>query len=212
MRFLTHEEFDALLVQLSGRDALIAQFLVGTGLRWGEMVGLQIKRVSRAFDELRVAEVWSNSQRSLNPYSKGRRIREVPIAPWLGELLREYVGGRRDGFVFAPDGEMLDSNNWRKRVWTPAAVRAGLYDARIHDLRHTFASWLLQAGVPLARVGELLGHQSYKTTQIYAHLVPKQHDPMVMAAIRKPGVEQNVEQSAPRQSDNGPHDSPSTSA
>lgn len=59
----------------------------------------------------------------------------------------------------------------------PALKEAGLAGtgATIHNLRHTYASWLVQDGVPLARVAALLGHASITTTEIYAHLAPTTH-------------------------------------
>lgn len=67
------------------------------------------------------------------------------------------------------------------------SVSAGLEDLglTIHDLRHTYASWLVQDGVPLQRVAELLGHASTRTTEIYAHFAPVQHED-IARAMRDP--------------------------
>ncbi|MCD4853633.1 tyrosine-type recombinase/integrase [Arthrobacter sp. AK01] len=65
---------------------------------------------------------------------------------------------------------MVNLDNWRKRVWLPALEAAGIDHARPHDLRHTYASWLIQSGVSIKEVGRLLGHASPMTTERYAHL------------------------------------------
>jgi integrase len=70
-------------------------------------------------------------------------------------------------------GQLLDKNNWRKRVFYRTLEKAGLRQIRVHDLRHTFASLLIQAGESLAYVRDQLGHHSIKVTvDIYGHLAP----------------------------------------
>ena len=69
-----------------------------------------------------------------------------------------------------PEKPVLSNDHWFK----PALKAAGISDFRWHDLRHTFASWLVQDGVPLDRVSKLLGHKSLTMTMRYAHLGPNQ--------------------------------------
>jgi site-specific recombinase XerD len=57
--------------------------------------------------------------------------------------------------------------------WDHARKQAGLPDVRIHDLRHSFASLLINSGRSLYEVQKLLGHTQVKTTQRYAHLSPE---------------------------------------
>lgn len=57
--------------------------------------------------------------------------------------------------------------------WNTARQRAGLETLRIHDLRHSFASALVNGGTPLYEVQKLLGHSSIRTTERYAHLAPE---------------------------------------
>lgn len=59
-----------------------------------------------------------------------------------------------------------------KASFTSACKRTGIKDFRIHDLRHTFASWLVKNGTPLLEVSKLLRHTSITMTERYAHLAP----------------------------------------
>ena len=70
-------------------------------------------------------------------------------------------------------GKLLDPHNWRNRIFNKALEKAGLRKIRIHDLRHTYASFLIQAGESLAYIRDQLGHSSIKmTVDIYGHLAP----------------------------------------
>ena len=76
------------------------------------------------------------------------------------------------------DGDHLFRNRFGKRYQQPrfeyekAMMRAGIKDFTFHDLRHTYASDLIMAGVSIFTVSKLLGHANVKTTMIYAHLAP----------------------------------------
>jgi site-specific recombinase XerD len=66
----------------------------------------------------------------------------------------------------------LNANNFTNRVWKPALKKAGIEDLHWHDLRHTFASRLIMAGVDLRTVQELMGHKTITMTLRYSHLSP----------------------------------------
>ena len=106
--------------------------------------------------------------------------RTVPIPDRLLDAVREQVDGLGgDDYVFpAPEGGAWDDTNFRRRVFTPSVKTAGVPHGTPHDMRHTAASWLVQAGVDLYRVQALLGHEKPTTTQRYAHLAPDAFDPI----------------------------------
>lgn len=125
-------------------------------------------------------------------YTKGRfttpksgKIRRVDMSPQLADTLkmlqierkREALakwGGQVPDLVFVDEtGGVIDESNLRKRVFHPALEKSGLRRIRIHDLRHTFASLLIQNGESLAYVRDQLGHSSIQiTVDTYGHLVP----------------------------------------
>ncbi len=130
----------------------IFRLLVYTGMRIGEAVRLNWKDIDLERGIITVKK------------TKNFQSRVIPIHPKLKqELLKRYpavgkvIGYSRDHI------EHKLKDYFRK---------AGFPELRVHDLRHTFASLMVMAGVDLKTVQELLGHTSYKTTEIYAHLAP----------------------------------------
>jgi integrase len=136
---------------------------VNTGLREMELLTLR-------WDQIRFKEsilILDNRTH----ITKGKKIRTVPLNHTALAVLRKqklnYTTGQ---LVFKLDGitnrEKYVQNNFRKYVkLTEVNPRLNF-----HSLRHTFASWLVQAGVSIYEVSKLLGHSDIKTTQIYAHL------------------------------------------
>lgn len=90
------------------------------------------------------------------------------------------TGRSLDSLVFtAPEGGPVDDGNFRDRVWYPAVEAAGVRRFPPKVMRHTAASWLVMEGVPLYDVQALLGHESFRTTERYAHLAPDAHDRLI---------------------------------
>lgn len=196
-RFLTKEEYAAVREQLATtHDQLVADVLVLTGMRFGEVAGLHWHRVDLERATLRVVETYDSASRGIQPYPKGRRLRDLPLTSELVDALAqlraetdvtedcglEHVAGRcRSGLVLATSlGGVVRNDRWATG-WRRAVVAAGVGHARPHDLRHTYASWLLQGGVSLAEVGRLLGHVSPQTTARYAHLAETPREAVLTA-------------------------------
>lgn len=143
---------------MRGTDSLTADmilFAALTGLRRGEMLRLTP-------DNIRGTLI------VLDSTNKSGRPRTVPMPPEAARIARRRV----------PFGMGVPLFNKRFRA---ARVAAGLPHVRMHDLRHTFASWLVQAGESLSSVRDLLGHSSSAVTDRYAHLAPRH----LVAAIAK---------------------------
>lgn len=112
------------------------------------------------------------------PVTKAGKPRHVPISDAVVTLLNEIPKTPNINFLFPnpKTGQPFISIFYS---WDTARNEAGLADVRIHDLRHSFASFLVNAGRSLYEVQKLLGHTQIKTTQRYAHLT---HDTLRDAA------------------------------
>lgn len=177
LRFFTRDEFRAITGKLKEPDRTLVDFACHVGLRWGELTGLDGEHVDFLRKRVTVSRVLTRD--GLREYPKSKRAhRVVPIPAHLIEPMSALLVGRpRDALVFtSPTGKQLDTHGWRRRVWIPALEDAKVPYAPPHTMRHTAASWLVMAGVDLYRVQGLMGHESYATTQRYAHLAPDAED------------------------------------
>ena len=139
-----------------------------SGLRLGELSGLEWGDVDFVKRQLIVRRTLTRGQLST---PKSGRIRRVPMTERLHATLRGHRHLRGEKVFCQPDGAPLEPR-WVKRIFDHVTRVAGLPSMRVHDMRHSFASQLVMAGVPLRAVQELLGHANIKTTQRYAHLSP----------------------------------------
>jgi integrase len=182
-RYLSRAEFDVVAQFLPEPYKTAAKLLAGTGMRFGEMAGLHWNRVDLMRGNITVVETWDSAARRVKAYPKSKKPRVVPIPTWVADALADRppesgagcglphaVGRCRSSLVVAaPGGGALDGHNMGQRAWADATERAGLHGVRLHDLRHSYASWLVQDGLPLQEVQRLLGHASVVTTQRYSH-------------------------------------------
>jgi len=154
IRWLTQEEFRRLHTSLPARYKDPAQFAVLTGLRKGNVLGLEWSQV-----DLDRKVAWIHPDQA-----KARRAIGVPLNDEAVALLRRQPSGQKRVF-----GSLTPITS---RVWAGALKRAGLVDVRWHDLRHTWASWHVQRGTPLHALQELGGWESVEMVRRYAHLAP----------------------------------------
>lgn len=172
-RYLTAEEGAKLLAACEGDYRVYVLAAMETGCRAGELCALRWRDVDLRSRRITVPAA----------YNKTGTTRTVPLTARMVQALRKLKRQPRlDGkdAVFTLDGEPI-SESAHRREWGRACRRAGFEDLRYHDLRHSCASWLLAAGVPLATIGKILGHQHAVTTQRYAHL----SDDVVQAAMQQ---------------------------
>lgn len=178
MVFLTQAEYAVLVSKVEPKWQPLVNLLAGTGLRWGEATALRWGDLDLEADVpvVRVARAWKRgvTYKVLGTPKTRRSLRTVSLpAQVVAEL--QPLQGPVDQLVFrSPRGGMVHSGNFRDRVWLPARERSGLTKApRVHDLRHSHASWLIAAGVPLPVIQRRLGHESIQTTvDVYGHLAP----------------------------------------
>ena len=143
----------------------VAKFIfpLNTGLRLGSQYGATYAMID-----------WQRNVLDM-PRTKNDEPVHVPLTSDVLAAIRALPSWQeRTGPIFRnqrhPKKPVLSNDHWFK----PALEEAGIGDFKWHDLRHTFASWLVQDGVPIDRVSKLLGHNRLTMTMRYAHLAPNQ--------------------------------------
>jgi site-specific recombinase XerD len=166
IQYFTENEISMILSNANGwlRDWIL--FAIATGLRLNEIKGISTQDVNLKSRQLKIRV-------------KGNRIEYIPLNQTALKVISHRVKESRDGLIF--DEPELSGTVSKKFINLIRKINKNLAEnnkkTRIselsfHHLRHTFASLLIQSGVSLQIIKELLRHRNLSTTQIYAHLAP----------------------------------------
>jgi integrase len=170
--FTSWEELDAIAAELDPRFAAIPIFAAGTGLRPEEVFALERRDIDREANVVTVERVYSQGR--LKPCAKtSRQRRRVPLRRRVVEALDELPARLDSKLLFAAArGGHIDNEKFRYREWAPAVRAAGIAHRRIYDLRHTYATWSLAAGVDLFTLSRRMGTSLAMIDATYGHLAP----------------------------------------
>jgi integrase len=165
------EEVDRLAAELGPIYGPLVIVAAHTGLRPSEWIAIEWRDVDRGEGVIRVERAFSYGVVK-TPKTKGSR-RRVPLSARASAALETVPRTLRTRLVFpGPRGAHIDLRNWRKREWKPALEAAGLpVSRRPYDLRHSFISWALAAGVPTLDVARFAGTSTRMIDLVYGHLV-----------------------------------------
>lgn len=157
IRWLTFEEADRLIAVLPLHLSEMARFSLATGLRERNVTGLEWSQLDLV---RRIA--WIHPDQA-----KTKKAIAVPLNAEAVDVIRRQIG-KHSRCVFTFRGEPVKRCN--NHGWRSGLKKAGIRNLRWHDLRHTWASWHVQAGTPLHVLQELGGWSTYAMVLRYAHL------------------------------------------
>ena len=165
------------------------RFVLATGLRIGELLGLRWEDVDLHGGALRVERQWTRAG-VYGPPKTVTSVRRIPLSAGVVSFLREHKArafvlgqARPEDPVFASrDGTPLSHRNVTSRGFGPAAKLAGL-PVSIHDARHAFASKMIARGIDPVTLSKLMGHANPRVTlDVYSHLYDRERSD---EAVRK---------------------------
>ena len=187
---LSHEDFARLLSNVTEHWQPLVEFLVASGCRWGEATALKPSDIDLTTSTVRITRAWKRTYDrggyEIGPPKTKRSVRTVNVPKATLEKL-DLTGE----WVFTNKaGTFVKGNGFHDRVWSAAVEKtwptkdaegnplkstpeAPILKPRIHDLRHTCASWMILAerSVPLPVIQAHLGHESINTTiALYGHI------------------------------------------
>lgn len=182
LTFWTKEEFDKFISAFDASEPHYTAFMVlyYTGMRIGELEALTVGDVDMAAGKIAVNKTFHKikGEDVVTTPKTEKSIRDIYIPAFLVECLQAYIER-----IYAADSETrlfpMAHSSYGKKLNSRAAM-AGVKKIRVHDLRHSHASLLIELGFSALLISERLGHESVTTTlNIYAHLFPSKQSEVV---------------------------------
>jgi integrase len=167
-QFWTFEENNRFLGYCMDQDWELFQlccFAVNTGLRPGELQGLQRECLNFEESYVKVDRNWCTKTKKINDYTKNRVERRISLSPPVWRVMLNKRNLEAKELVFSMNFNALGHNRIK-----PMAQSAGVKEIRFHDLRHTFGSHLMMLGKDIKVIQELMGHKKLSSTEIYVHI------------------------------------------
>jgi len=171
-KWLSQDDQIKLFVHVQEADKPIMACMILCGVRPGEARALRCKDVDLRNSTITISSTWSKDQLRERRKGRGAKKLVIPIHPEIRDYVSTRVHGNLpEAFLFANPitGGPYSVQRLRK-VWAKVKAAAGITGLRLYEAtRHSFASQLVNAGVPINAVSDLMGHRSLKMTQRYAH-------------------------------------------
>jgi integrase len=155
--FESWDELDALATELGPRYGPLVLFAAATGLRPGEWIALEHRDIDRDGRVVYVRRAYRNGR--VKVAKTEASIRAVPLQTIALAALERLPASGRSPLVFpSPNGGYFDLHNFRNRYWKPAQLAVGITPLRrVYDLRHTFATFALRAGISTFELSRYMG-------------------------------------------------------
>lgn len=188
IRPFDRDELDRLIEEMAPQHAALTLFAVETGLRTNEWMAVERRDIDQHNPAVAVARRFAKG--TATPYPKTQR-RRVPLTPRAVDALA-WLPPRIDTPLLFPsaEGRHIHLDNLRLRVWYPALEAAGISKRGMYQLRHTFASEALAAGVSIFQLSRLMGASVEVIERHYGHLVRESEDHLRgLLAARSGGFE-----------------------
>lgn len=176
MQIWTAEEFHGFLQAVSNKPSAVAAFsmLFWTGLRSGELLALTREDFDFQTGTVSISKSFArqNRQDLILPPKTPKSRRVVTMPAFLTQIMKDFTADKPSGRIFTQTKHFLFHEMER------GCAKAGVRRIRVHDLRHSHASFLIEKGCSPLLIAERLGHENIQTTlQIYSHLYPnKQYE------------------------------------
>lgn len=187
MKFWTKEEYKAFSREMMDKDAsfLLFELLYWLGIRSGEALALMPWDFDFKRNRVPITKTYVrlNGKDMLNPPKTKKSVRTIVMPQFLADEVQDYLIAHP---LIKPDGRLANATkSFLAHEMERGCKQAGVKRIRIHDLRHSHVSLLIEMGFSALAIAERLGHESTEVTMMYAHLFPNKQEEMA----ERPAVE-----------------------